>query len=57
MKMQIQQSRGVRAYAEEKSVAEIHLAGKTGKKIPARCKDGEDARLNQDAKHIRVSVK
>ena len=52
--MQIQQSRSVCPDAEEKSVAEIHLARKTGKKIPTRREDGEDARLNQDAKHIRV---
>jgi hypothetical protein len=54
VKVQIQQGGRVSPYAEEKSVAEIHLAGKPGKKIPACSEDGEDTRLNQDTKRVRV---
>ena len=41
--MQIQQGGHVGPHAEEKGMAEIHLAGKSGQEIPTGGEDGENA--------------
>ena len=52
--MRIQQGRPVSADAEEKRMAETHLAGEAGQQVPAGCKNGKDACQNYNPQQIRI---
>ena len=55
MDMDIQEGGSIGPHAEEEGMAEIHLAGETGQKVPTGGQNGKDAGQNEDADQIRIS--